>query len=190
MFMEKLFRFLNQLMPLSPELKADLNKRIYKRIAMHGELVIPEGKVCTQLYFIRRGFLRGFHYQKGREITTWFAFENDIATSTYSFLAQKIAYENVEAIEDSILYGISYDDLNTIYRLHPEFNYIGRLLTEKYYFDLMEHSLSLQFQNAKESYLQLITDHPQILKRASLGHIASYLGISQETLSRIRSKIV
>jgi CRP/FNR family transcriptional regulator, anaerobic regulatory protein len=188
--MEKVLKFLNQLMPLNSALKQELVHRMYQKDAKKGELLIAEGKICTQLYFICKGYLRGFHYQKGKEITTWFGFENDIATSAYSFLSQKIANENVEAMEDSLLYGISFHDLTAIYQNYPEFNYIGRIFTEKYYFDLMEHSLSLQFQNAHDSYLNLLSTHPQILKRASLGHIASYIGISQETLSRIRAKIV
>jgi hypothetical protein len=75
-----------------------------------------------------------------------------------------------------------------MYKKYPELNYLGRLLTEKYYLDLMERTYCLQFQSAKESYEHLIQTHPQLIKRASLGHIASYLGISQETLSRIRAK--
>jgi len=186
--MEKLFLILGQLLPLSTALKEDLSAKLVVRKAEKGEILIAEGKVCNQLFFIRKGCLRGFHYQNGKEITLWFGFENDFATSTYSFVSQKAGYENIEIIEESILYAITYEDLNTIYRLHPEFNYAGRLLTEKYYLDLMERTLRLQYQTAKENYLQLITTHPHILKRASLGHIASYLGISQETLSRIRAK--
>jgi CRP/FNR family transcriptional regulator, anaerobic regulatory protein len=186
--MEKLFLILGQLMPLSAELRENLSEKVFVRKAGKGEILLHEDKICNHLFLIKKGFLRGFHYHEGKEITAWFGFENDIATSIYSFVSQKPGFENIEVIEDSILYGISHDDLNTIYQQHPEFNYVGRLLTEKYYVDLMERTLCLQFQSAKESYNQLVATHPHILKRASLGHIASYLGISQETLSRIRAK--
>lgn len=186
--MEKLFLLLSQFMPLSAELKEELSAKIFIRKEKRGEIIVSQGKVCDELFFIRKGFLRGFHYKKGQEITSWFGFENDFATSTYSFVSQKIGFENIEVIEDCILYSIRYEDLNNIYHKYPEFNYVGRLLTEKYYLELMERTLSLQFQTAGESYQQLIADRPQILQRASLGHIASYLGISQETLSRIRAK--
>ena len=175
-------------MPLSAELRNDLASKVFVRKVAKGNMLITEGKICNELYLIKKGFLRGFHYHNGKEITAWFGFENDIATSTYSFVSQKPGFENIEAIENSILYVISYDDLNRIYQNHPEFNYVGRLLTEKYYVDLMERTLCLQFQSAKESYEQLVTRQPYILQRASLGHVASYLGISQETLSRIRTK--
>jgi CRP-like cAMP-binding protein len=186
--MEKLFLILGQLMPLSRELKEELGMKVFVRKAKKKEILISEGKICDHLFFIKKGFLRGFHYQNGKEITAWFGFENDFATSSYSFVSQKVGYETVEVIEDSILYAITHEDLDSIYEKHPEFNYVGRLLTEKYYIDLMERALCLQFQSGKESYEQLVATHPHILKRASLGHIASYLGISQETLSRIRAK--
>lgn len=186
--MDKLFLILETQMRLSDDLKNALKSVISVRRVRKGELLVQNGKICNHLFFIRKGALRGYHYQQGKEITAWFGFENDFATSTYSFVAQKEGYENIEAIENCILYSISYQDLNQVYRLFPEFNYAGRLLTEKYYLDLLDRTLMLQYQTARESYEQLIKSHPHILKRASLGHIASYLGISQETLSRIRTK--
>jgi CRP/FNR family transcriptional regulator, anaerobic regulatory protein len=186
--MEKLFFILGQFMHINKELKDDLAARITIRKVLKGDILISEGKICNQLFFIKKGFLRGFHYHNGREITSWFGFENDFASSTYSFVSRKPGFEIVEAIENSILYVITWDNLNSIYSEYPEFNYAGRLLTEKYYVDLMERTLCLQFQTARESYEQLVVNQPHILQRASLGHISSYLGISQETLSRIRAK--
>jgi len=186
--MEKLFLILGQVMPLSSHLRESLSEKVFIFKVKKGEILLHEDRICNHLFFIKKGFLRGFHYHGGKEITAWFGFENDIATSIYSFVIQSVGFENIEVVEDSILYGITHDDLNSIYQQHPEFNYVGRLLTEKYYVDLMERTLCLQFQLAKERYEQLVVTHPHILKRASLGQIASYLGISQETLSRIRSK--
>ena len=186
--MERIFQLLSESMHLSTELKNDLTAKICIKQASKGEILISEGKICDQLFFIKKGALRGFLYHNGKEITSWFGFEDDFATATYSFVSRKPGFETLEAIENSTLYVITYDDLENIYHKHPEFNYVGRLLTEKYYVDLMERTLCLQFQSAKESYEQLIANQPYILQRASLGHIASYLGISQETLSRIRTK--
>jgi hypothetical protein len=87
--MEKLFLLLGQFMSLSDTLKQELLTKVFVRKAIKGELIVPEGRICNQLFFIRKGYLRGFHYQNGKEITTWFGFENDFATSTYSFVAQK-----------------------------------------------------------------------------------------------------
>jgi CRP-like cAMP-binding protein len=186
--MERIFHQLSESMHLSAELKNDLASGICVKKALKGEVLVKEGRVCDHLFFIEKGALRGFHYHNGKEITSWFGFEDDFATSTYSFVSRKPGYEIVEAIENSTLYFITYEDLDAIYRKHPEFNYVGRLLTEKYYVDLMERTLCLQFQSAKENYEQLVLNRPHILQRVTLGHIASYLGISQETLSRIRTK--
>jgi len=186
--MEKLFLFLGQFLNLTDALREALLSKIYIQKVKKGDVIVSEGKVCNQLFFIRKGFLRGYHCENGKEITTWFGFENDFATSTYSFISRKTGLENIEAVEDSTLYVISHRDLTEIYQNFPEFNYVGRLLTERYYVDLMERTLLLQYQSAGENYRQFVETHPHILMRACLGHIASYLGISQETLSRIRAK--
>ncbi|ADQ78605.1 putative transcriptional regulator, Crp/Fnr family [Paludibacter propionicigenes WB4] len=186
--MERIFQLLSESMDLSSELKSDLADKICIRKVKKGEIIVNEGKICDQLFFIKKGALRGFHYHNGKDITSWFGFEDDFGTSTYSFITQTTGFEIVESIESGILYVISYNDLYSIYKKYPEFNYVGRILTEKYYIDLMERTLCLQYQSAKENYEQLVVNRPQILQRATLGHIASYLGISQETLSRIRTK--
>ena len=166
----------------------DIISVINERFVTKGTIIENQQCICNHLYFIKSGCLRGFHYHNGKEITAWFGFENDFATSTYSFVSRKPAIEIIEAIEDSSILEISYSDLQNIYKKYPEFNIIGRLLTEKYYIGLMERTLHLQYNSAKENYELLIENHPHIIKRISLGYIASYLGISQETLSRIRAK--
>jgi CRP-like cAMP-binding protein len=186
--MDKLLQILNQFMPLSPELISELSACIFTRKTKKGEIIVSEGDVCDYIFFIAKGSLRGFYFHEGREITSWIEFENDFSSATYSFVTRKPGFENIESTENSILYVISYNDLNRIYKNHPEFNYIGRLLTEKYYVGLMERTICLQYQTATERYEQLVSNQPYMLQRASLGHIASYLGISQETLSRIRKK--
>ena len=118
----------------------------------------------------------------------WFGQENDIISSMYSFVSQKNSFESIEVLENSILYCLEYEQLQRLYKQHTEINLIGRLFTEKYYIQLEERVMSLQFQTAQERYKQIIKTNPSLLQRASLGHIASFLGITQETLSRIRAK--
>ena len=174
---------------VSEQAKVMLDKIIFQKDYKKGTVILKEGEICNHLYFIKKGFARGFISQNGKDITSWFAFENDVATPFYSFVTRKPGFENIEILEDSTLYAISYENIQQLYRQFPEFNLIGRIVTEKYYIELMTRTISFQFQSAKERYLQLLTNQPQLLHRASLGLIASYLGISQETLSRIRTKI-
>ncbi|TAH17541.1 MAG: Crp/Fnr family transcriptional regulator [Cytophagales bacterium] len=186
--MEKFFAFSEEY-HISEGLETVLRKAAQKVIIAKNQLLLEEGRVCKYIYFLEKGFVRGFYYKDGKDVTTWFASENEFVTSMYSFVSQKPSIENIESLEESSLYAIHYDGLQEIYRTYPEFNLIGRILTEKYYIDLEERTLSLQFQTAKDRYTTLLAKEPYILQKASLGHIASYLGMSQETLSRIRAKV-
>lgn len=153
-----------------------------------GHMLLEQGQICRYLYILDKGFARGFYSQGGKDISLWFAFEGDMLASLYSCVTQKPSYTNIEMLEDSVISGLSYAQLNELYRNYPEFNLIGRLITEQYFIELEERTLSLQFQSASDRYQRLIERYPQLLQRAPLGHIASFLGISQETLSRIRAK--
>lgn len=96
--------------------------------------------------------------------------------------------ENIQFLEDTTLYYISKDDLESFYKSSEEMNTIGRKITEEYCKILEERSFLLQTHNAEQRYHWLLKNQPEALQRISLGHIASYLGISQETLSRIRKR--
>lgn len=154
-----------------------------------GKLLLKQGKMCKHMYFLESGFARAFYYKQGKDVTSWFAVENDVVTSMYAFTAQKPSFENIEILEDSILHYISYSQLQQLYQKFPEFNLAVRLIIEKYYIELEERTLSFQIQSARERYQFILNNQPGLLQRASLGHIASYLGISQETLSRVRANI-
>ncbi len=180
---------LKQFATISEKAKIELAEMVIKRELPKGTLLLEEGKTCKYLNFLESGFARAFYYQDGKKITSWFAFENDIVASMYSFTTQKPSFENIEIIENSVFHSIYFEQLEKLYRKYPEFNLIGRLLIEKYFIELEERILSLQIQPAKERYQKILKNQPELLQRASLGHIASYLGISQETLSRIRANI-
>jgi CRP-like cAMP-binding protein len=113
--------------------------------------------------------------------------EGDVIVSVESFFDQTVSNENIQALEDSILHYISYRDLQYAYREYPEFNFIGRILTEKYYKMSEKRIYSLRMQRAFEKYHNLIDHFPQLVQRVPCRHIASYLGITEETLSRIRA---
>src|SRR5690606_39838973 len=102
--------------------------------------------------------------------------------------SQQPSIENIQFLEDSIIYSISTENLNEIYKLHPAFNLIGRKIAEQLCEVLEERIISFHTKNAEERYKALVAKHPDLLQRVNLGHIASYLGITQETLSRIRGR--
>ena len=115
-------------------------------------------------------------------------FEKDFVTSFHSFITESPAVENIQLLEGCILWAISRETLTALYRQFHEIETLVRISYEKYYIRLEERYVNAQFKTATERYENLLQDTAHILERVPLGHIASYLGISQETLSRIRSK--
>lgn len=166
--------------------KAIKNKIQFKSIKRK-EILLNHGFTEDNLYFVRKGLLRGYIIQKRKDITTWFSQEGDFVTSIYSFISRKPTQESIEALEDCELDYVSYSDLNELYSSHMELNLLGRVITEKYLIDLEERVNSFQFQSAKSRYQYFIEKRPDLFSRVKLGHIASFLGITKETLSRIRS---
>lgn len=153
-----------------------------------GEVLLKEGETANRMYFVEKGLLFGRVNRDGRDVVNWFADEGDFVTSMYSFISRRPAHESIEALEECILQVISYDDLQTLYRRSPSFERLGRLLTETDYIHLEERALILQSSSAAERYRLFLEREPELYHRISLGLLSSYLGVSQETLSRIRAK--
>jgi CRP-like cAMP-binding protein len=153
------------------------------------EYLVTEGQRCRHIYFLEQGALRGFYNLDGKEITHWFAFEKDFVTSFHSFSTQQPAVENIQLLEGSILWAISKDRLTGLLNQYHDIERLLRIAYEKYYIRLEDRYVNAQFKTATERYQTLLLQTPHIIERVPLGYIASYLGISQETLSRIRSRI-
>ena len=181
-------QYLESVISVSEELKEELNSVTTKRIISKGQSIINIGERCSDLFFIEKGLLRGFYFLEEKEITNWFAQEGEFATSFYSFISQKQSFETIQTLEDSELIQMPHSSLQSLYKEFPETEHIGRIITETYYVKLEERLLSIQFKSAKERYQNLAETKSALLKRAPLGQIASYLGITQETLSRIRAE--
>ncbi len=113
--------------------------------------------------------------------------EGDVAISVKSFYVRTTSEEYIEAREKSILYYITYDELQEAYLSFPEFNIIGRIVNEKYYILSEERLFGIRNKKAKERYKFLLTYHPEIILRAPPQYIASYLDIDKATLSRLKS---
>lgn len=149
--------------------------------------LIKEGSFARRIYFVEKGALRSYFSRDGNEITTWFTFENNFSTSFYSFISGEPSFETIELLEDSVLYGIAFDDLNTLTNKYPEINHLYRKVLELN-FVIQEKKMTERYELAVDRYQDLINNNPQIIQRVPLGYIASYLGITQSTLSRIRKQ--
>ncbi len=154
-----------------------------------GDFLVKEGQICNKIAFIYEGLFRIYYLKEGIEINTCFCKENSITSSFNSFIHHIPSNESIQAIEDSHIITLSSDHLNNLCKENSKWQNVRLLLTEKECLRLSDRANSLSFETALEKYRNLLKYQPEIIRRVSMQHIASYLGISRETLSRIRSRI-
>ncbi|WP_040281661.1 Crp/Fnr family transcriptional regulator [Psychroserpens damuponensis] len=186
--MEQFINYIKQFINLSIEAEQDILDMVLLENVPKGHLLLKEGQTCDRLYFIAEGTVRTYHYQKGKDITYWIYPENMITTSWHSYILRKPSSEYIETTEDSVLMSLSYNQWQELYLKHAKLERFGRLVIEEQMALLDDFFKGYYFLSAKEKYALLTSAFPTITQRANLGHIASMLGISQETLSRIRGK--
>ena len=180
---------LASIISISEELKAELLSVSQPFSLTKGDFLLNKGDRCSNIYFVEKGLLRGYYFEEDKEITNWFAQDSEFATNLFSFITNKPSNEYIQALEDCELIKLSQETLQSLYVKFPETERLGRIITENYYIKLESRLLRIRFKTAKERYLKLCETNPSLLQRASLGQIASYLGITQETLSRIRAEV-
>ena len=151
--------------------------------------ILREGQRSDHVHMVLQGLMRSYYIKDGQEICSRFMAEGHVIISVNSFYTRKAGYEFIETLEDTVIARLHYDALQRIYRDHPEYNFIVRVLTE-HYFALSEQRLYLlRKQSAEERYLFFLENYPALLQRIPLKYIATFLGMNLETLSRIRKKI-
>lgn len=187
--MERLLKHLKDIHSLSDDIEEKLRESFKQVVLPKGEYLITEGRTCRYLYFLEQGCLRGFYNLDGKEVTHWFGFEGDFVTSFHSFITQEPAVESIQLLEGCVLWAISRDTLNELLSTYHKAERLLRMAYEKYYIRLEERYVNSQFKTAAELYEHLLGCTPHIIERVPLGFIASYLGMSQETLSRVRSRL-
>lgn len=186
--MEELLVWLNAISPISPDLSAYLLGALMAREVAKDSYILRAGQICRNIYFIHQGLLRCYYEKDGEQVSAWFMKEGDVIVSRPSFFEQVPSYEYIQALEPCLLLGITYDQLQHIYHTYPEFNIHGRVLLEKYYAGLDRHLYSLKMSTAKERYDNLLQNEIELIQRVPQKFLASYLGMTVETLSRVRSK--
>lgn len=178
--------------PISEPIQRDLEKRLVKSYHEAGEVIIPIGKVNDKLYFIEQGLVRCFYHKmeknKKVEMTSWLINDFNFVYVPHSFIAQSPSVEAVETLEPTTLIAISYDSLQELYQKYHEAAYIGRLITEMYLIMYDERVRSLRMMSAQDRHDSFKDNFPVIYEKSPLKHIASFLGLTPETLSRIRAK--
>ncbi len=163
-------------------------KNTYPLSLKKGEILHKEGIVCNHIYFITTGAIRGFVKDDKKEKITWISVENEMVTSIYSYYMQRPSVENMDALEDCTLLSMSHESLQQLYLLEPSTNILVRKILEKYYADAEMRALTSRFSNAETKYEFFLTMYGHLANRIPQKHIASFLGINLETLSRVRAK--
>lgn len=185
--MKELIEFLHAIYPLSDAAVEYLYEHLKELEVKKKDFILKKGRICYNIYYVQKGLLRCYYLKSGRQVNSWFMKERDVIFSVESFLNQTPSYENIQALEDSVLFYIDYNELQYLYNNCLEFNFIGRVVTEKYYKLSEQRLYSLRMQKAIERYNFILDYFPQIILRVPSKYIASYLGITEETLSRIRA---
>jgi len=184
----RLFTCISDQITIKPEVLDDILIRFDPLHLDTGEFFTEPGKLCHKLAFIHSGVLRMFNHHEGREITLWMGSENRFITDLSSFNNQTPAKWYIEAVTPAKLLTISRDDHFSLLETNPKWlEFDNRLLTNAYTM-LEERMFAHLYMTAEERYQKLMEHSPSLFNRVPLKQIASMLGMTPETLSRLRSK--
>ena len=182
----KLIDILNKIHPLPPEDGFLLENIFQETHWSKGTILFNQDKTERKFYFIKKGIARAFTTNDGDDITFWFGQEGDPILSINSYISNQASYETIELLEDAILYETSNQLLNELYETNKNICNWGRKFAENELIKTEQRFIARLRGNAKQRYLDLIQTYPGLINRVQLGFIASYLGITQVSLSRIR----
>lgn len=167
--------------------KLELEELLVRQEVAKGEILLREGEISRDLILVGKGMLRQFYHKHGKDVTEHFSYEGCVLMCLESMLKQEPTRLMVEALEDSVIYRLSYNKLMTLCELSAEINRFYRKVLEFSLITSQVKADAWRFENANERYLRLFKEHPEVIKRAPLSDIASYLLMTPETLSRVRA---
>lgn len=154
-----------------------------------GHILLKEDKIENDLYFIRKGIVRAYTYNDGNDVTFWFGQEGDLALSIKGYVNNEKGYESIELLEDCEFYKLENSALQVLFEKDIHIANWGRKQIENLFIETEQLLISRLIKNASERYKDLLENEPKLLQRVKLSHLASYLGITQVSLSRIRAKV-
>lgn len=186
--METVERHIRSIYPLDEASWLNIKQALVPVSFPKGHTLLRSGRVEPFVYFMERGIARAYTKRQRKEITFWFGCEGAVLFSYNSYIHGRPGYETVELLEDCDLYKTDTETLHALFSLTLDLANWGRKLAEQELVKTEQHFVNLLHKTAKERYRDLLQQHPDLLRRVPLMHIASYLGVTQVTLSRIRAE--
>lgn len=184
--MRNLIDFFDTIYKVSADAKQALQEIIREKTYSKKEIIQEIGSRCRTVYIVKTGGARIFYYKDGNDITEHFAFENDLIVRAESLFTGNPTSKGIQAIDETRMVAIDSEKLFHLYDQHHDLERLFRLIFEREYVNTVKRLESLQFKSAKERYLELM-ETTDFVQKIPLKYIASYLGITQVSLSRIRS---
>ena len=184
--MTSLFQFFRKYNTLSKEAEnaiAEISEIIFVK---KNKDLQPIGHTCKTIYFIKKGVARIYYFKDGIDITESFFFENSIIARVESLFTGKPSRKAIQVLEDAEIIAINANELFKLYDSFPEIERLFRKIFEAAYVDTVNRIEGIQFHSAEERYKALLAEAPNVIQRIPLKYVASYLGITQVSLSRIR----
>src|ERR1700743_1338960 len=185
---DHLIRFIQDVLPMSPARAAQVALKFNPVKIEKNTYILKADAICSASYFVEKGILRSYTYDlRGDEITTAFFPANTYCSDLLPFFKRAPGKEYIQAITDCETWSITYADMQESFHTIPEFREFGRLNIVSQYSLLKERMLSNLQEPAEKRYVDLMTTYPEIIQQVPLKYIASYLGIADTSLSRIRA---
>lgn len=155
-----------------------------------GDLILKEGDVCENIYWVAKGLVRQFYYKNEKELTEYMATENTIVMSIESLFREAPSHQQIQALEPTILFALPKSSLEREAVRNVNIQMLYRKILEESLIISQVHADMLRFESAQERYAKLVKRSPQLVLRAPLVYIASYLQMTPETLSRVRTAVL
>jgi CRP-like cAMP-binding protein len=187
---QNLIKFIKQTFEMSENTALMIALNFEPMVLCRNEFFLKEGSVCSEYLFLEKGFIRAFTFDtEGNEVTTSFYEQNSIVFEVASYLKRLPSQETFQAITDCFGWKGNYNVLQGLFHFIPEFREFARITLLNGYIDLKERTLSMINLTAEMRYEELLKSKKGIVQHAAVKHIASYLGITDTSLSRIRKEI-
>lgn len=188
--MKNLIDKINNYINLTDDEKLLVQSLFSAKSVKKGETILAEGNVCKYIFFVSKGLLRHYISNEGKELTIHFNEEDTFACDYNSFIIKKPSDKTIQALEETELYIISFDNLQKFYESIRYGDRFGRLLLEEIFVNAIRHIISVHKDTAEQRYLNFMHSFKHLQQRIPQFYIASFIGVTPQSLSRIRRRLV